>query len=412
MKNLIFILVLCLVWSINLSFAYSPLTKSQHKYLDKQLSDYASLSPKEKAQEADFFLRLAQKSLEIRKAFTSIQGKIPWAKLQNEDKAYIKDRILTFSSFSKQKLDEELQALKETQLISYELGRSLQIESLSTFQGYAITKLPTPLYRLNKNDIAIHKILGWAGSTGLRLDGQNLVRELAVVLPTDTPLTLISKHQIDGYTYYQVRTREFDAGPGAKFAYFIDARFIEKTPNKAPELLSELPSHKQIIKNLLATKGSSYVRWGSRYQGLSQMEEFFPSTSPLSSPHQKQKNLKGVDCSWLIREATKGNTPRNTRQLLSFGEMVEIENLDIDTIISKLEPLDLIVRDGHVVVVLNQNKTIESRRRPQFKGGVEIVNLKDRLTEIMKTRTPVNDYEKSKWSRSKKFVIRRRYTEK
>jgi len=69
------------------------------------------------------------------------------------------------------------------------------------------------------------------------------------------------------------------------------------------------------------------------------------------------------------------------------------------------------VRDGHVVVILDQTRAIESRRRPNFKGWVEITKLKSRLTEILKTRTPVNDYTSSPLSKTKKFVIRRRYGE-
>lgn len=238
-----------------------------------------------------------------------------------------------------------LQELKETQLMAYELGRSLQIESLSTFQSYAITKLPTPLYRLNKNDIDINKILGGAGSTGLKLDQQNLIRELAVVLPQDTVLSIISEHKIGGFTYYQVRNREFDAGAGAKYGYFIDARFVEKKENKPEELLIPLPEKSTILKNLLQTKGSSYVWGGSWYQGLTQMESFFPSASKLSLDHQKQKNMQGVDCSGLLWQATKGNSPRNTRQLLSFGESVEIEGKTLDQIIKIVKPLDIIVWD-------------------------------------------------------------------
>ena len=76
----------------------------------------------------------------------------------------------------------------------------------------------------------------------------------------------------------------------------------------------------------------------------------------------------GVDCSGLLREANKGNTPRNTRQLLTVGNPVDIEGLTMDQIISKVQPLDIIVRDGHVVIILDQDRAIESRRRPNFKG--------------------------------------------
>ena len=63
-----------------------------------------------------------------------------------------------------------------------------------------------------KDDFAIHKLLAASSSsTGIKLDQQNLIRELAVVLPPQTPVTLIGEYKVDGYTYYLVRTREFDA---------------------------------------------------------------------------------------------------------------------------------------------------------------------------------------------------------
>lgn len=406
-KSIIF---LGFILSFGISLAYSPLTKVQHQQIDLQLSGFSNLSKSEKSKEADFFLRLAQKSLEIRQAFSWGKGKIPGAKLTPTDKLYVKKKIESLTNTSQSQLEKELKELKETQLMSYELWRSLQIESLATFQGYALTKIPTPLYRMPKDDLAIHKLLAASSSsTGLKLDQQNLIRELAVVLPPQTPVTIIAEYKIDGYTYYLVRTREFDSGAGSKHGYFLDARFVKKTDQKPEELIVPLPSRDQIISNLLATQGSAYVRGGSRYQGLSQMESFFPSQTPLSSIHKKQKNLNGVDCSWLLREANKGNTPRNTRQLLNVGNPVSIEGLWINQIIAQVKPLDIIVRDGHVVIILDQDRAIESRRRPNFKGWVEITKLKDRLTEILKTRKPVNNYENSPLNKNKKFVIRRRY---
>lgn len=46
----------------------------------------------------------------------------------------------------------------------------------------------------------------------MKVDGNNMIIDLAVVLPPDTPVTLMRKVEKDGFTYYQVRTREFDAG--------------------------------------------------------------------------------------------------------------------------------------------------------------------------------------------------------
>jgi hypothetical protein len=78
-----------------------------------------------------------------------------------------------------------------------------------------------------------------------------------------------------------------------------------------------------------------------------------------------------------------------------------------------LKPLDLIVWDGHVVIVLDETQTIESRmdhepENPGLQGGVRRRGLKDRLQEILAERRPVNeagDCEKGEEC----FVIRRWY---
>lgn len=204
-----------------------------------------------------------------------------------------------------------------------------------------------------------------------------------------------------------MRTREFDAGPGAKYGYFLDERFIEKQITKPIERPIQLPSLTGLQSKLLQTSGSAYVWGGSWYQGLPWIHQRFPSEGELTSSHQLQKTLQGVDCSGLLYQATDGYTPRNTRQLLTFGTAVNIEGKTAEQIAAQLKPMDLIVRAGHVVIVLDEQYTIESRWRANFAGGVEVVKTIERLQEIMTTRDPVDNYAISKLPESKKFVVRR-----
>ncbi|GAI00651.1 unnamed protein product, partial [marine sediment metagenome] len=108
--------------------------------------------------------------------------------------------------------------------------------------------------------------------------------------------------------------------------------------------------------------------------------------------------LKGVDCSGLLYQATNGYTPRNTSSLVSYGAPVRIAGLKVDQIIKKVEPLDIIVRRGHVVVILNKEQVIESclhcdKYKKGLQGGVRIRRLKEVLAEIMEKRIPVDSYE-------------------
>lgn len=393
----------------NVSFAYSPFTKAEHSQIDLQLNQ--SLSPAEKREKSDFFSRLAQKSLAIRKAFYPVKTKLFGAKLTLDDKKSIANRVTTLSSLSESRRTEILDELLKTQQLSEEISRALQIEASKDFQGYARTVIPTPLFWLSVDDVDINTILGGKGTTGMRVDGNNMIVDLAVVLPPDTPVTLMKKIQKDGFTYYQVRTREFDTGRGSKFGYFLDARYIQKIDKKPEEKIQILPSFDQIHDNLLATKGTPYIWWGTWYQGVSENEHFFPSPVKLSSLEKKRKLMQGVDCSGLLYQATNGYTPRNSRSLLTFWDAVEIEGKTVEQIAKLLKPLDIIVRDGHVIIIFDEKMTIESRGRGKNPGGVEFVDIKKRLEEIFKTRKPVNNYANSRLAKTKKFVVRRRFKE-
>lgn len=121
-------------------------------------------------------------------------------------------------------------------------------------------------------------------------------------------------------------------------------------------------------------------------------------------------SLAGVDCSGLLYEATNGWTPRNTSQLVSFGSAVTIAGNSIHQIAAALKPLDLIVWNGHVLIVLDKSSIIESRLAcdQPGNGGVIISPLKQRLAEIMKTRRPA-DIWPAGHSRQALFVVRRWY---
>jgi hypothetical protein len=129
----------------------------------------------------------------------------------------------------------------------------------------------------------------------------------------------------------------------------------------------------------------------------------------LTEDEQEYKLLKGVDCSWLLWQATNGYTPRNTSWLLTFWESVNITWNTISQIINKVKPLDLIVRKWHVIIILSNEYAIESIWKENFEWGVEIIKLKERLEDIFTRRQPVNEWNESTLPNKEKFVIRRRF---
>jgi hypothetical protein len=77
-------------------------------------------------------------------------------------------------------------------------------------------------------------------------------------------------------------------------------------------------------------------------------------------------------------------------------------------IAGSLDPLDLIVWNGHVLIVLDRGTVIESRLAcgKPGNGGVVITPLQQRLTEIMRTRRPVDSWPAA-GKQKDIFVVRR-----
>jgi hypothetical protein len=132
------------------------------------------------------------------------------------------------------------------------------------------------------------------------------------------------------------------------------------------------------------------------------MFEDYPPKGNVSDNTKDLWILKGLDCSGLLYQATDGYTIRNTSSLTSIGSAVEIKDKSATEISELVIPLDLIVWNGHVVIVLDKETVIEST--PAY--GVHTTNLIVRLNKIMNERKPENDWNSSS---GKRFVIRRWY---
>ncbi len=149
---------------------------------------------------------------------------------------------------------------------------------------------------------------------------------------------------------------------------FIDSRFTD-TSFQDPEATIKLTSE-TILEKLAACAGYIYG-WGCNWSaGIPQMLDFYPPNKSLSEEEKNHRQFKGMaDCSGLLFEATHGYTPRNTSDLLRFGQEVQKDDL---------RPLDLLVKRGHVIIVLNSGETIESGEI----HGVIKKPLAERLDEI------------------------------
>lgn len=261
---------------------------------------------------------------------------------------------------------------------------------------YAIAKFDCPV--LNTSDFK--DVYG--GNTGYTLKKNNtgLVKPLEFVAFPGTVFEILDSVINDGTIIYKVKTDEYPIILEGSNLY-IDSRFVSVSYEKTDIKPKVCPSENYIYDYFNRSENTFYVWGGNNIEGIDKMMEFYPPSKKLNSEDELTWEMKGVDCSGLIYEATNGFTPRNTHQLVSFGKPVEIEGLSASQIKSKLEPLDLIVWKGHIIIVYDENTTIESSHSA---GGVIKKNLQSVLQNLILKRIPVNDWnDKNKNS----FVIRR-----
>jgi hypothetical protein len=273
---------------------------------------------------------------------------------------------------------------------------SLLIKKKTDYRKYAVSVYSTPVLNTKNFD----SVYGGADSKTLKRSKNGLIKELEYVAFPSSVFEIIEEYKKKEYSILKVTTKEYNI-PELNIELFIDSRFVEIKDEKPAERKVDLPSVANIYKYFDKTIGTLYVWGANNITGVEMMLKFYTPKGKLSSKEEKEWSMKGLDCSGLLYEATNGFTPRNTHQLVYYGEPVFIEGLNTKEIMQRIEPLDIIVWKGHIIIVYDKNTTIESSFRA---GCVVKKNLLDVLTELINQRKPVD-----KWTNDKKkdFVIRR-----
>lgn len=205
---------------------------------------------------------------------------------------------------------------------------------------------PTPL--LNTPDFA-----AVFGPGRLPIDGRGLLRHVEMVALKGTKFEVVKK--VSPFSL-EVRTLEYSESP-----LYLDLRFVESCSSEAPERKKILPSNEAILEKLHEAVHLPYIWGGNWGKGIPEILTLY------GGEEIPARTLQGLDCSGLLYEATNGYTPRNTGELIHFGR--EIPTL------AQIQPLDLIIWPGHVLIALNPTTTIES----VIGRGVIIAPLKERL---------------------------------
>lgn len=250
----------------------------------------------------------------------------------------------------------------------------------------ARAKTPTPVLKSPH----FSSIFGGGSGRSLPLDTQGLLREVELVALKGTIMKLVEK--CEGFVW-RVEIAHYPTGP-----LYVDHRFLEEIESVALEKKPFLPAMDTIIDRMVRLVGLPYIWGGNWSAGIPALLALYPPSDEITDTMRAIWSLKGVDCSGLLYEATEGFTPRNTSELVHYGAPVAIENKSIRAMQEMVRPLDLIVWKGHVVIVLDTERTIESRHG----HGVVIAPFKERLEEVMQTRAP-----KDAWVDGSHFVIRR-----
>lgn len=255
------------------------------------------------------------------------------------------------------------------------------------FPRYAVAVSATPV--LNTPDFAR------TFSGKVKLDPCKGVRPVEFVAFPGTLFRIEGEQEKDGVKVYRVTSNDYPYP--TKSGLFVDARFVEQVEGTPRERQRILPEPAEIRKRLLAAVGRPYVWGGNFKEGVPLLRTLYPQGDPLY----------GVDCTGLLYEATDGYTPRNSSYLTRYGKGVKVAGLSAAQIAQKLEPLDLVVYKGHVMMVLDEDSIIQSVMGcGGGKKGVVLASREETLKKLMRTREPVDRYPKGS-AGEKSFVVRR-----
>ncbi|HXC93433.1 MAG TPA: peptidoglycan endopeptidase [Geobacteraceae bacterium] len=249
-------------------------------------------------------------------------------------------------------------------------------------------------------------VFGGRDGATLQKDSCGQLRSLEFVALPGTVFRIEEELKINGRKIFRVTTDEYPYP--SRSGYFVDAGAVTVSAARPVERRKILPSMNEVISSMKKRAGTGYVWGGNVAAGVPEMTIWYPpSGSPsLSRSDRRLWQLAGVDCSGLLYEATGGYTPRNTSALLEFGAPVSVAGKNQKEIASLLQPLDLLVWPGHVMIVIDGGSIIESRlvcHEPD--KGVRIRSIADTLREVMKKRNPADVIKNG----GKEFVVRRWY---
>jgi hypothetical protein len=264
---------------------------------------------------------------------------------------------------------------------------SVGVATAQQVPRYAVASTPVPVL----NTPEFQRVFGGR----LQLAPCNGVRPIEFIALTGTLFTVWQELEKDDVTVYRVTSNDYPYP--SKTGYFVDARFLKPVSGAAKERPRTLPPLDEVRRRLAAGLGKPYVWGGNLQDGVPLLRALYPQADPLA----------GLDCSGLLYQATGGYTPRNTSALTSFGAGLPVAGLSPKQIAKKLQPLDLIVWKGHVMIVLDHDSIIQSTMGCRGgAAGVHLSPIEETLRQLMTRRRPVDRFPEGA-AGARSFVVRR-----
>jgi len=200
-------------------------------------------------------------------------------------------------------------------------------------------------------------------SGALPFDDQHLVRALEYIAFPKRTFKVVNEVEPN---ILHVTTSEYPSSG----SLFVDRRFGKTHIEETPLFQHEMPSEEVLTQRLLSKQGLPYVWGGNWSTGIPEWECFYPLPAQISKFERAHWSFMGLDCSGLLYEATEGLTPRNTKELMTYGAEVSF---------TETQALDLILYPGHVLIILSPDEVIESSH---WLGGVVVSSLEERVGMI------------------------------
>ncbi len=264
-------------------------------------------------------------------------------------------------------------------------------------QGFAQALGPTPVFSAPTFPGA----MGDAGALNRRV---KLFHGLLFTAWPGTAFTVLERRNAGKVAIARVTTSEYPC-----LSCWIDARHVRFSARPFPERAVKMPSRRDILRFLegAAARGVPYC-WGCNFSaGVPSLRRDYGLTARQLARYPW--DFAGLDCSGILFEATGGATPRDTNRLLVYGDPVRIQGKTMAQIQAMLQPLDLIIWQGHMLIVIENGFVVESanRYRRHFVRKAMKSPLAQRLGEVVWQRKPVNNYFDQRLSGRRRFVVRR-----